>query len=130
MSNLFGINTPFIVLGTYAAAVSGSGMYNQLSMAGDMSEEIHARRDVQDLGVQTTDVYDENLDTYSGMVDDVGGLEMEVPDDLEVPTETSTDTPAAGEMEESPSNPFLMSPDSASNDNKSADDDKKDKEKK
>ena len=85
-------NWAFAAIGYAAAASSGIAATQQLSWAGDMSTEIHARRDVQELGEQTNEIYDEELDNYAGNIETVEDLELEIPEDLEAPTTVAQDT--------------------------------------
>ena len=85
-------NWAFAAVGYAAAASSGIAAGQQFSWAGDMSTEIHARRDVQELGEQTNEVYEEELDNYAGNIETVEDLELEVPEDLETPTTVAQDT--------------------------------------
>lgn len=89
-TNIFGWNTPFIALGLYATGVSGNAVFEQKNMASAISEEIHLRRDVQSLGEETTGIYLEELDNYAGAQEVVEDLELEMPEDLEVPPDAET----------------------------------------
>lgn len=85
-------NWAFAAVGYAAAASSGIAATQQFSWAGDMSTEIHARRDVQELGEETNEVYEEELDNYAGNIETVEDLELEIPEDLEAPTTVAQDT--------------------------------------
>ena len=86
-SGTFGATTAFAVLATAASVASGIASGQQFSWASDMSKEIQMRRETQELGNQTTDVYDEELDNYAGNVETVEDLELEIPEDMELPEE-------------------------------------------
>lgn len=87
--NLFGVLTPFIVMGGAATIGSLNAVREQWGWAGDMSDEIHARRDLQDYNAETTDMYEEELDNYAGNIETVEDLEIEMPKDLEVEPDTT-----------------------------------------
>lgn len=97
----------FGVMGATGALMSTKGAYEQFKWAGEVGNEIDLREQTQDLNTETTDIYDEKLDTYAGQVDMVGDLELEVPDDLEVPVApTTTDAAEGGDS----ANPFGVQP--------------------
>lgn len=79
-------------MGATGAAISGTGAIQQGQWAGDVGTEIHMRRDTQDLNSTTTDMYDENVDVYAGQMEGVEDLELEIPEDMEVPEETDVVT--------------------------------------
>ena len=54
-------------------------------MASDIGDEIDARKATQDLNSATTDLYDENIDIYAGQMEGVEDLELEIPEEMEVP---------------------------------------------
>jgi hypothetical protein len=88
----FGTLTPFAVMASAAAIGSGTAMGQQLLWAKDMTDEIHARRELQDFGEETTEIYDEEIDNYTGNIETVEDLELEVPEDLTAPQDTATST--------------------------------------
>ena len=97
----------FGAIGTAAAISSIKSSADQFKGAAEVSSEIELREQTQDLNTETTDIYDEKLDTYAGQVDMVGDLELEVPDDLEVPVApTTTDAAEGGDS----ANPFGVQP--------------------
>ena len=87
--NVFGILTPFAVMSSAAAIASAGATKQQLSWASEMSNEIDIRSQVQELNSQTTDMYDEELDNYAGNLETIEDLELEVPEDIVVPTDTA-----------------------------------------
>ena len=108
-TNVFGINLPFIALGTYAAAVSGTGMTKQLGYASQMTDEIHARRDVQEFNAETTEAYEEHLDNFDDTQAVIEDLELEEPEDMAVPQDASSVTAdnGANNANNNSANPFL-----------------------
>ena len=90
----FGALTPFAAMATAAVAASGNAVIEQKDWASHMSEEIDARRDVQDYTAQTQEVYDEELDNYAGSIEVVEDLEIEVPEDLTIPADDPAAAPA------------------------------------
>ena len=119
-------NWAFAAIGYAAALASGNAARQQFVRASTMTEEIHARRDVQELNGETTELYDEHLDAYAGTIETVEDLELEIPDDLEIPTEDGTGDgttdPTGGDGSV---NPFASQPDSGQGDGDKGDDDKK-----
>ena len=75
----------FAAIGYAAAASSGYASAEQISWAGQLGSEIDARRDVQSLGEESFDVYSNELDNYAGNIELVEDLEIEMPEDMEVP---------------------------------------------
>lgn len=72
-------------IGAVASLASAKFVLDQTKMASDISDEIHARRGVQELGVNTTEIYGEELDNFEGTKEVVEDLELEMPEDLETP---------------------------------------------
>ena len=89
-------NWAFAAVGYAAAASSGIAASQQFSWASDMSQEIDVREQTQDLGTETTEIYDEELDNYAANIDVVEDLELEVPEDLTAPTTVASDTADSG----------------------------------
>ncbi len=108
-TNVFGINTPFIALGTYAGIVSGKGMIDQLGYASSMTDEIHARRDVQEFNAETTEAYEVHLDKFDETQAVIEDLELEEPEDMAVPQDASSVTAdnGANNANNNSANPFL-----------------------
>ena len=79
----------FAALGFAAAASSGIATAEQIKWAGEVGNEIDMRKDTQDFNTETMDVYDEEIDAYDGFMQGVEDLEIEMPDDLEVPEDTA-----------------------------------------
>lgn len=88
----FGATTVFAAMASAAALASRKAMKQQLGWAKEMTSEIDLRRQVQDEVSNKTDLYDEELDNYAGNVEIVENLEVEVPQDLEVPQNVAADT--------------------------------------
>ena len=86
-SGTFGATTAFAVLATAASVASGIASGQQFSWASDMSKEIDMRRETQDKGTQTSDMYDEELENYAANMEIVDDLELEIPEDIEVPSD-------------------------------------------
>ena len=111
--NLWGILTPFIIMGTAASAASlAKFMPEQLKMASDISNVIDKREEVQDLEEVTTEVYDEETENFAGNLEILEDQEIEIPEDLEVPSETvptgdAAGAPATGGTDEGTGNPFV-----------------------
>lgn len=78
----------FGVMGASGAAMSGVGAAQQFQWAGNVGTEIDLRKDTQELNATTTDIYDENIDIYAGQMEGVEELELDIPEDIEAPTET------------------------------------------
>ena len=68
-----------------AGASSLSAAKEQNNWAGEVSDEIDARKITQDLNSGTTDLYDENIDIYAGQMEGVEDLELEIPEEMEAP---------------------------------------------
>ena len=85
-----------------AAASSGVAAGQQFSRASEVSQEIDLRRETQDLNGETNEIYEEELDNYAGNLDTVEDLELEVPEDTEVPSDAATLSTDSGN-----SNPFV-----------------------
>ena len=84
-----------VILGGAAIAAgvsSGVAAKEQYDMSGQVGVEIDARTGTQNLNGNTMGVYDQSIDFYSGAMENVEGLELVVPDDVEVPQETIPDT--------------------------------------
>ena len=88
-----GLNIGQWIMGGAAIAAGGTSlaaaMPQQIKYAGNVGTEIGMRKETQNLNVDTQGIYDENVDVYAGQLENVEGLELEIPDDLEVP-ETPT----------------------------------------
>lgn len=75
-------------MGAAAAAMSSAGAAQQVGYAGDVGNEIHMRRDTQDFNATTLENYENELDFFATSVDEVGNLELAIPDDIEAPDDT------------------------------------------
>ena len=100
----FGATTVFAAMASAAALASRKAMTQQLGWAKEMTSEIDLRREVQDEVSNKTDLYDEELDNYAGNVEIVENLEVEVPQDLEVPQNVAADTMPPAPKDEKPQN--------------------------
>ncbi len=99
----------FAAMGAAGAAMSGVGTAQQIKWAGDVGTEIDMRKETQNLNVDTQGVYDENIDVYAGQLENVEGLELEIPDDLEVPETPEIPTGENGTpVTTSSANPFVQ----------------------
>lgn len=78
----------FAAAGAAGAAMSSVGAIEQAKWAGDIGQEISSREVTQDVNSGTFEVYDESIQDYEGMMEGVEELEMEVPEDMDVPEET------------------------------------------
>lgn len=98
-SMLFGATVwawAFAAMGGAGAAMSTVGVAEQTTWAGDVGEEIHLRKDTQNMNSETMDMYDEEIDAYDGWMQGVEDLELEIPDDVAAPEDTSI-PPTTGE---------------------------------
>lgn len=80
-------------LGIAAGIAAGSStlaVNKELNNANLVSNEIGARRDVQELGVNTTGIYGDELDNFEGNKEVVEDLELKMPEDLKVPDPIAT----------------------------------------
>ncbi len=68
-----------------AGGISTKGVIEQTQMASQVSAEIDVREQTQDLGGATQEVYDTELDNFAGSMEVVDDLEIEIPEDLDVP---------------------------------------------
>ena len=107
----------FSAAGAAGAVMSGLGAAEQYKWAGDIGQEIDLREATQDFGSQTLDSYNEQIDIYDDNIAIVEDLEVEMPDDLEMPEEI----PEMGETDSTADSPMLA---------QQEDDKKKDKEEK
>lgn len=88
---LFGLwALPFAAAGAAGAAMSTTGVIQQMSWAGDVGTEIELRKTAQEINTDTADQYSEHIDNYDGYMTTVEDLELEIPDELEVPEEGAT----------------------------------------
>lgn len=98
----------FAAMGTAGTIMSGAGATEQFKWASEVGNEIDIREQTQELNSQTTDVYDEKLDTYTGQVEMIEDMELEVPEDLEIPEQPNV--AAEGTDSADGNNPFGMQP--------------------
>ena len=95
----------FGAVGIAAAGLAVKSTSEQFKGAGIVGGEIEKREMTQDINSQTNDIYEEKLDTYAGQTELVDDLELEVPDDLELPEQPAVTTDGTDG-----SNPFGMQP--------------------
>lgn len=99
----------FVAMGAAGTAMSTAGVAQQIKWAGDVGTEIDMRKETQNLNVDTQGIYDENIDVYASQLENVEGLELEIPDDLEVPETPETPTGENGTpVTASSDNPFVQ----------------------
>lgn len=79
----------FAALGYATAAGSAVTAAEQIGMAKEVGQEIDARQATQDFNTETMDMYTEEVDAYDGFMTDVEDLELEIPDDIEPPEDTT-----------------------------------------
>lgn len=75
----------FAAMGAAGGALSTKGATEQFSWSSEVSNEIDTREATQDLGNVTNEVYETELDSFAGNMEVVEDLEIEIPEDLEVP---------------------------------------------
>ncbi len=86
----FGAGAVYLVAGAIAllaAASDTAAAVEQGKWADETHKEVVDREKTSEINGQTLDLYNENADFYQGYMEDVEGLEFEVPDDMEVPAE-------------------------------------------
>lgn len=83
----FGATLAFAAMGAAAAIRLGIASAEQFKWAGEVGDEIDFREDTQDLGTETMDVYDEELDNFAGNLEIIDDLEVVVPEDTEIPNQ-------------------------------------------
>ncbi len=91
----------FAGMGAAGAAMSATGVAQQTKWAGEVGNEISMRKDTQDLGSMTSEIYDESIDGYEGSMSTVEDLELLIPEDMEAPEEVPT-VPEGEDKEEKP----------------------------
>ena len=93
----------FGAMGAAGAVMSGVGAAEQFNWAGQVGTEIEARKATQDLNAATNDVYEAEVENYDGWMSGVEDLELEIPDEIEAPEDTSLPgETATGEEETAP----------------------------
>ena len=88
-----GLNFAQYALGAAAIAAgvsSGLAVNQQRIYLADVGEEVDIRKMTQDMGEDVSDAYDEQIDIYADNLGVVEDLEMEIPEDLEVPQAETT----------------------------------------
>lgn len=83
-------NIAFATMGYVAATASAGAAAQQFSWAGQVGDEIDFREATQDLGSETSDMYDEELDNFAGNLEIIDDLEVVVPEDLAIPNQPAT----------------------------------------
>lgn len=96
-----------------AAAVVGGGLSTvsaaeQFKWAGEVGQEIDLRKDTQAMSDETTEAYDEKVEVYEGTMGIMEDMELEIPDDLEVPEGVTTE--GEGSEEAQPDTGLLQEP--------------------
>lgn len=79
----------FGAMGAAGAVSSGIALGQQFTWAGEVGTEIEMRKATQDLNTDTMDIYTEEIDAYDGYMQGVEDLELEIPDEIAPPEETS-----------------------------------------
>ena len=79
----------FAALGAAGAAGSVVAANEQGQWGNEVGTEIEMRKVTQDLNTATSDIYTEEIDSYAGMLQGVEDLKVDVPNDIEPPTDTS-----------------------------------------
>ena len=95
----------FAAMGTAGAVTSGLGAYEQYNWANDIGREVDLRKMTQDMGSETLDSYNEQIDMYDDNLGIVEDLEIEIPDDLEIPEETDPNNLVVANGTENGNNP-------------------------
>lgn len=101
----------FSLMGAAGAAISGVGTAEQIKWAGEVGTEIDMRKTTQDLNTATNEIYTEEIDAYDGMMQGVEDLEVDVPDELDVPDGLLPNQPAeaaAGTANQTPATGGLL----------------------
>ena len=102
----------FVATGVATSVSSAFASAEQFSWAGRIGDEIDVRENTQDLNSATEELYSENLDAYAGNMEIIDDMELVVPEDIEVPTESVEATDENGGSED----PFVQTR-SGNNDN-------------
>lgn len=75
--------------GAAGAVMRGLGAVEQYNMAGAVSEEIDVREGTENINLDTASVLDTELETFEFSMDDVGALDLDIPDETEAPEDIS-----------------------------------------
>ncbi len=86
----------FAAMGGAGAAMSVKGAREQKDWAKAVGTEIDLRKDTQSFNTETMDMYEEEIDAYDGHMQGVEDLELEIPDDV-APPEDTTLPPTTGD---------------------------------
>ena len=81
-----------------AGGISAAGAYEQFDMAKQVGVEIGMREDTQDLNSETMGIYEEEIDGFDAILQGVEELELDIPEDVSAPEETTV--PAGNNGEE------------------------------
>ena len=92
----FGVTLALAAAGGVAAVRLGFASKEQFQWAGQIGQEIDVREQTQDLGTETEEVYDTELDNFASNLDIIQDLEIEVPEDVAIPG-APVEAPAEGE---------------------------------
>ena len=82
--------------------MSGLGAYEQYNMAGAVSEEIDVREGTENINLETASVLDTELETFEFSMDDVGALDLDIPDETEAPEDISLPENISTQQENNP----------------------------
>ncbi len=88
--------------GAAGAVMSGLGAYEQYNMAGAVSEEIDVREGTENINLETASVLDTELETFEFSMDDVGALDLDIPDETEAPEDISLPENISTQQENNP----------------------------
>ena len=91
----FGATLVFAAMGAAAAVRLGTGTKEQIEWAGHLNQEINFREATEELGAEAEGVYQEELDNFTGNMEIIEDMEIEVPEDLNLPDQN----PAAGDVQ-------------------------------
>ena len=82
----------FAGIGFAAAAASGVAVVKETQNMKVAGTEINTREATQDMNDETTDIYDEEIDIYEGIMEEVGDLTLEIPDEIGAPEDEGDTT--------------------------------------
>ena len=91
----FGATLAFAAMGAVAAGRLGLGTKEQIEWANQIGQEVRFREATEELGAEAESVYEEELDNFTGNMDIIEDMEIEVPEDLELPDQN----PATGNVQ-------------------------------
>ena len=100
----------FGAVGFASAALAAKSSAEQAKGAIDVGNEIDIREQVQEFNLETQDIHEEKLDTYVAQQELVDDLEMEIPDDLEIPQAPAEQAESADKPEDADNASLLVVP--------------------